>query len=114
MNRTLRISALIVLAAFFVAGCARTPEPKTSQKVIRSYFKKYGKKYPTTVYGKSKVRDVEVTGTDEIRKHLVAVDSFLTLADGQVQRIHATLQKGPFGWKFVSWELAAQGSAPAP
>lgn len=110
MKRTLKISALIVLAAFLVAGCARTPQPKTSAKLIKKHFKKYGKKYPSTIYGQNRVKEVEITGQEEIHKHLVALDSFLTLQNGEVQRIHVTLEKGPFGWKFVSWELAAQSA----
>ena len=108
MSRTLKTLALIVLAVFLVAGCARTPPPKTSQKVIKKYFKKYGKKYKATVYGQNHVKDVDITGVEEIHRHLVAVDSFLTLDSGEVQRIFVTLEKGPFGWKFVSWELAAR------
>jgi len=108
MKRTLKISALIVLAAFLVAGCARMPEPKTSARIMRSYFKKYGNKYPTTIYGQSRVKEIDITGQQEIHKHLVAVDSFITLENGHVQRVHATIEKGPFGWRFVSWELASQ------
>ncbi len=110
MKRTLKISALIILAAFLVVGCARTPQPKTSAKLIKKYFKKYGKKYPTTIYGQNRVKEVEITGQEEIHRHLVALNSFLTLQNGEVQRIHVTLEKGPFGWKFVSWELAAQSA----
>lgn len=114
MKRPVKIVVLLLIAAFLVAGCARTPNPKTSQKVINKYFKKYGKKYPATVYGQNKVKQVEVTGIQEIHRHLVSADTFLTLGNGQVQRIHATLMKGPWGWKFVSWELAAQSGEPSP
>ncbi len=78
------------------------------QDVIKKYFKKYGKEYKTTVYGQSCVKEVDITGMEEIHKHLVAVDSFLTLENGEVQRIFVTLKKGPWGWRFVSWELASR------
>jgi len=107
MRTLVRTTAIIALAAFLACGCARMPKPDRSAKVIKKYFKKYGKQYPTTVYGKSKVKEVDVTGQEEIHKHLVAVESFLTLEDGQVQRIYATLEKRPWGWRFVSWELAS-------
>ncbi len=94
----------MVLAVCLVS-CAREPKPGTSAKLIRKYFKKYGKEFPQTVYGKSKLEEVEITGQAEIHKGLVAVESFVTLEDGTVRRIYATIEKGPFGWwKFVSWE----------
>ncbi len=98
--------ALIIAVVFLAAGCARMPTQKRSSAVITKYFKKYAKKFPETVYGKIGVKEVEVTGQEEIHKHMVAVESFLTLKDGSVQRIDATLEKGPFGWKFISWENA--------
>jgi hypothetical protein len=101
------IAAILLIAICFVA-CARQPKPSTSAKLIRKHFKKYGKKYPDTIYGRSKVAEVEVTDQSEIHKSLVAVESFVTLEDGNVRRIYATLEKGPFGWwKFISWENVA-------
>ena len=108
MKPTFRTVAAILMLAFLAGACARMPRPKTSAKLIRKHFKKYGKEYPTTVYGKSKVAEVEVTDQSEIHKNLVAVESFVTLKDGTVRRIYATVEKGPFGWwKFVSWENVA-------
>ena len=108
MKRSARIVLIVVLAAFVVAGCARMPKPERSAKVIKGHFKKYGKRYPTTIYGKEKVKEVEITGQEEIHKNMVAVESFITLGDGEVQRIYATLERGPFGWRFVSWEHATR------
>ena len=108
MKRTLQIAAIAVMAAFLAAGCARMPKPERSAKVIKSFFKKYGKKYPTTAYGEYGVKEIDITDQSEIHKHLVAVESFITLGDGQVQRIYATLEKGPLGWRFISWELASK------
>jgi len=105
MKTKFRTVAAIIMLAFLAVSCARMPKPQTSAKLIRKHFKKYGKEYPDTIYGRSKVSDVEVTDQAEIHKHLVAVESFVTLEDGTVRRIYATLEKGPFGWwKFISWE----------
>ena len=108
MKSTPRIIAAIAIIALFAVSCARMPKPETSARLIRKHFKKYGKKYPETIYGQSKVAEVEITDQSEIHKHLVAVESFVTLEDGNVRRIYATLEKGPFGWwKFISWENVA-------
>ncbi|MFH1830212.1 MAG: hypothetical protein ABH871_05500 [Pseudomonadota bacterium] len=104
MNRIVRTTALAIALAFCFSACARMPTPAKSAKVIKKYFKKYAKKYPDTVYGKSKVQEVEITDQSEIHKHFIAVESFVTLEDGNVRRIYATLEKNPFGWRFVSWE----------
>ena len=104
MKRTLRIAALLVVAvALLGAGCARQPDAKHSAKILKKYFIKYGKKYPQTAYA-SKVDTVEILGQQEIHKGLVAVESFLTLKDGTVQRVHATIKDTPLGWRFSSWE----------
>jgi hypothetical protein len=108
MKRRLRIAAALACVALACAACARQPSDKRAESVIRKHFKKYAKKYPNTVYGRSGVKDVDVTGQQEIHKHLVAVESFVTLGDGTVQRIYATLEKGPMGWRFLSWEVIAQ------
>ena len=108
MKPALKILALAVIAASLAAGCARMPKPDRSTQVLRSHFKRYGKKYPATIYGQSRVKEMDITGQEEIRKHLVAVNSFVTLESGDVQRVHATLEKGPFGWRLLSWELASQ------
>lgn len=102
--RKLTAAVAILLTLTMFAGCARQPKTKTSSKIIKSYFKKYGKKYPNTIYHKGAVTQVEVTSQQEIHKGMVAVESFITLKDGGVQRVYATLERGPFGWKFVSWE----------
>ena len=97
--------AFLVLA-LLAGGCARVPTEKNSAKIIQKFFTKYGKKYPETAFGKGKVGQVDITSRQEIHKHLVAVDAFITTKDGNVQRVNTTLGKGPFGWKFISWENA--------
>lgn len=105
MKSKLRIVAIIAIFGLCFVSCARLPKPETSARLIRKHFKKYGKKFPQTVYGQSKVSEVEITDQSEIHKHLVAVESFVTLENATVRRIYATVEKGPFGWwKFVSWE----------
>jgi hypothetical protein len=104
MKRTLKICALLLALLALSTSCAREPSTKRSTKILRHHFKKYAKKYPDTEYGRHGVTEVEVTGQNEIHKHLVAVESFITLGDGSVQRIYATVEKGPMGWRFVSWE----------
>lgn len=98
------LCALIVATVFFAVSCARTPTVSRSKEIIKTHFKKYGKKYPETIYGKSKVAEVDITSTSEIHKHLVSVRAFITMKAGEVQRIYATLEKKASGWHLVSWE----------
>lgn len=105
MNK--RIAALIFVLIFALSACGgRVPKPKTSRKVIQKYFKKYAKKYPTTIYGQNGVAKVEVEDQQEIHKKFVSVEAYVVLGDGNLRKIIASVQKGPFGWKFVSWEDA--------
>lgn len=99
----LALALLLPLAA----ACARVPSDKRSAKLIRSYFEDYAKEYPTTVYGEYGVTEVDVVGQQELHKNYVAVDAFLALGNETVQRISATVERGPFGWRFVSWENAS-------
>ena len=95
--------ALVAMAA--VSGCGgRGPSPKVAQRVIRHEFHHYGKKYKESVFGKSKVKEIEIVSTEEIHKHLVAVTSFLTLENNEVLKVRVTMEKKSFGWRYVSWE----------
>lgn len=109
MKKIFKASCLLLIASLMLAGCARMPTAKRSAHLIKHHFKKYAKKYPATSYGKAGVKEVEITGQQEIHKHYVAVESFVTLGDGSVQRVDATLEKGPLGWRFVSWENESSG-----
>lgn len=106
MKTSSKLLLLIIAAIFtFSPACARQPKAKRSADVIQKYFNKYAKKYKETVFRTSGgVKEVEVINQEEIHKNLVAVQAFLTLKDSSVQRISATLERGPFGWRFVSWE----------
>ncbi len=89
----------------FLVGCAgRLPAPKTSQRVLKHHFHHYGKQFKETAFGKSKVREVEILDTEEIHKNLVTVTAFVTLEDGDVFKVRVTLERGSFGWRYVSWE----------
>lgn len=96
----------IIALCFFSFSCARMPSSKTSAHILEKHFKRYGKKYKDTVYGTVGVQQVEVLNTTEVHKHLVSTEAFVTLKDGDVQRIFATLEKGPLWWRFISWENA--------
>lgn len=107
MKLNLKSVLLFALAAAFLcSSCARVPDPKRSAALIKKHFKKYAKKYPTTIFGKNGVKEVEITSEKEIHKNLISVEAFITLSDNQVQRINATIERGPMGWKFISWENA--------
>ena len=98
---------LVFLIALFMTLTAcggRLPSPSRSQKAINHYFHKYAKKYPDTVYGQNKVKEIQVEKQTEIRKHYATVEAYVILGDGSLRKINATLSKGPLGWKFVSWE----------
>lgn len=106
MGRILKLITILLIALSFVTSCARMPSAKRSQSVIKHYFKKYAKKYPDSIYGKSPIKDIEITKQSEIHKHLVSAESFVTFTDGTVERIYTTLEMGPVGWRFISWENA--------
>ena len=98
------LSFLIVLTMILsVAACARIPKAKTAERKIYKFFKKYGKEYPDTIYGKLPVKSVDVEDMEEIHFHLISVDAFLMLGDTEVKKINATLEKKVL-WKVVSWE----------
>lgn len=107
MKITRILITAMIAASLLIVSCARQPSYKRSSKIINHYFEKYGKKYPDTIYSKNAVTSVEITSQEEIHKHLIAVEAFITLKDGTVQRIHATIERGPIGWRFVSWENAS-------
>ncbi len=98
------LSLLIVLA--FVCGtaaCARKPSPKSAEHKIKRFFVKYGKEYPSTDYGEHPVKEAEVGDMEEIHKNLVSVPAFITLGNGDLQKILVTFERRGY-WKIVSWE----------
>jgi hypothetical protein len=108
-GKVICLFTVVALAAAF-SSCARQPTQKRSAALIKSYFQKYGKKYPESEFGGKKISEVEVISQNEVHKHLVAVEAFITPVEGDVKRVFVTIDKGPVGWRFVSWENASQMS----
>jgi len=98
----------IIALVFTLTACGgRLPKPSRSQHLIEHYFKKYAKKYPDTVYGQGRIAKVEVEKQTEIRKHFATVEAYVSLKDGGLKKVNATVEKRPpIGWRFVSWEDA--------
>ncbi|MBI2067333.1 MAG: hypothetical protein HYT77_04910 [Deltaproteobacteria bacterium] len=105
MRLSARTALLLIPLLFVVSGCGgRTPSPETSQRVIAKTFKKYGKKYNETDFGKYAIDRVEVAHTEELQSKLASVETFIYLNEGPVYRVRSTLVKKAFGWRHRSWE----------
>ena len=100
------IAFLIMFAMILTACGGRLPNPLRSQHIIEHFFKRYTKKYPDTIYGQNRVTKVEVTNQMEIHKKFATVEAYITLGDGSLRKINATVEKESFGWRFISWEDA--------
>ncbi len=102
------ISLIVVLMFCFVAiSCGgRVPSPKTAQSVSTSYFKSYGRKYPSTYFGHKNVDIVKINSVEEISHNIALVDAIVKLVDGHAGRALVKMQKKfPGGWRVVSWEM---------
>ncbi len=104
MKKILRTILPILFLALLMASCARVPSTSRSQRLLTKHFKKYAKEYPETIYGLHGVEEVEITREYEIHKNYIGLEAFITLRNADVKRILATVEKGPFGWRFLSWE----------
>ncbi|MBI4211249.1 MAG: hypothetical protein HY540_01290 [Deltaproteobacteria bacterium] len=104
VQKTSRLT--LILCCFLMASaCAgRMPTQKRSERAIHHFFQRYAKKYPTTSFGMHGIKGVEIIDQQEIRKHLIAVQAYITLKNGDLRKISATLEKKSLGWKFISWE----------
>ncbi|MBI2083377.1 MAG: hypothetical protein HYT76_07375 [Deltaproteobacteria bacterium] len=91
---------------FILTACGgRLPSPHTAERVVTKHFKKYGKKYKETDFGRYKVEKVEIDHIEEIQKNLASVEAFTYLAEGSsVYRVRVTLQRKALGWRYQSWE----------
>ena len=100
-----RVLSLIIILVFVLgtASCARKPKPKSAESKIKSFFIKYGKEYPSTEYGQFPVKEADVGDMEEIHKHLISVPAFITLGNGDMQKILVTFERRAY-WKIVSWE----------
>lgn len=103
MKRGIGLILAAILCYSFAMGCARKPPVKTAQGRIESFFVKYGKEYPHTIYGKHPVKEVDVISQEEIHKNLVATEAFLSLDNGDLQKVAVTFERR-VRWKIVSWE----------
>ncbi|OGQ05384.1 MAG: hypothetical protein A2979_10080 [Deltaproteobacteria bacterium RIFCSPLOWO2_01_FULL_45_74] len=92
-----------------VACAGRLPSTSKSTSIIRKHFNKYGKKYEASPFGNKKVTNVEILSVDEIHKQLISVQAFVTLEGSDVHKVRVTIEKGPFGWRYVSWENLSSG-----
>lgn len=84
------------------------PSAQRSQHLIEKHFKKYGRKYKDSDFGKYPVQKVEISSINELQHHLAEVEAFTILSgEGGAYKIRATLEKKTFGWKLLSWESLA-------
>lgn len=71
---------------------------------MKSYFKKYAKKYPESAIGQAPVEEIRILHMEEIHKYNVAAYALLDLRSGTALQTRFTFLKKPFGWRAVSWE----------
>lgn len=97
---------LIVLCLFaFVACGGRVPTAKTAQRISKSYFKSYGRKFKSSDFGYRNLRQVTVNSVEEISYRLALADVHVSFLDGKAGRALLRLErKFPQGWTVVSWE----------
>lgn len=82
----------------------RAPSPQTAHGKVEKHFRKYGKKYKDSDFGKHKLDRIEISSIREIQKNMAEVEAFAYLADGVVYKVRAICRKRTFGWKVISWE----------
>jgi len=95
------------LFAFIIllSACGgRVPSPQTATDIMKDHFKKYGKKYPTSIFGTHTVSNIEIVNTEELQRKIATTQALLTFNDGNQMRIQMNFQHKPFGWKATGWE----------
>lgn len=103
---------LMTICLFTLVACSgRLPSSSRATGLIRKHFNHYGKEYEKSPFGDKKVTNVEILQINEIHKKLVAVLTFVTLSGSEVFKVRVTLEKGPFGWRYVSWENMTEGQS---
>lgn len=109
--RRLLFSLLTIALIVPTVSCAaRQPSVKKSQHLIERHFNRYARKYPESVFGNSKVSDVNVLNTSELHKHYVHVIADVNMDNGASERVRAAIEKKPpLGWRIVAWERAMPG-----
>lgn len=99
----------LLLFVTTIACGGRFPSNSRTTQMVRRHFNKYAKKYPTSPLGNKKVISVELLQTEEIHKKLIAVFAFVTMEGPEVYKVRVTLEKGPFGWRYIAWENLTEG-----
>lgn len=104
-----RTVALMAVCIWLCACGGRLPTQSKTHAIIHKHFRQYGKKYPDSVFGGKKVLDVEVLKIEEIHKHLIAVQTFITIEGPEVFKVRMLIEKGPLGWRYLAWENLSGG-----
>lgn len=99
--------ALVLLLSAPLASCGgRVPSAHTAHSMTAGFFKKYGKKYKDSLFGRIPVNKVEIYRIKEQSRHLAEVEAFVNFSDGEMARVLVTTKKKPpFGWYVISWEM---------
>ncbi|MDO8520337.1 MAG: hypothetical protein Q7T11_09300, partial [Deltaproteobacteria bacterium] len=101
MKKIVPILVFLILAA---CGGGRIPTPKSAHSITQSFFKKYGKKYKTSVYGQG-LKGVEIQGIREQSRNQADVEAYVTTSGGEKTHVLMTFKKAPpLGWKVQTWE----------
>ncbi len=104
MSRKLILLSVLMVC---VACGGRVPSPKTTQSATLSYFKKYGRKYPSSYFGLKNVSSVTINSIEESSYNHAVADTLINLVDGHIVRAVVSMErKFPSGWKVQSWETA--------
>ena len=94
-----------MLALTSSACSSRIPKPKTAQHAILKYFKKYGKTYKDTDFGKYSVDEVEISKLTELQNGVAQAITFISLGDGEiVYKASVTLTHQTIRWRVTAWE----------
>lgn len=99
-----KLLALFVASLLLVSCGGRVPSPQTSHNVLQKHFKKYGKKYKESDFGRQAVERVEIEEIRELQRNMAEVAANVHLAGGFAYRVRVTLQKKTFGWRALAWE----------
>lgn len=95
----------LCLLILTTACSGRVPTAKTAQRVSKSYFKSYGRKFKSSDFGYHNLRQVTVNSVEEISYRLALADVHVSFLDGTAGRALLRLErKFPQGWTVVSWE----------
>ncbi len=102
-----RLLVGLCLIVFCVTACSsRVPSAKTAQHSALSYYKRYGHKFPSTVYGSKNVANVTINAIEEVSYRFALVDTIVDFVDGHKARTLIKMErKVPTGWQVASWEV---------